>query len=151
MLNTKIQDNIVPIALVIALIVSAYFILKKSAPHIETEVSESEFITTASGLKYKILKEGTGSYPKATDTVTVHYRGTLMDGTEFDSSYNRGNAISFPLTQVIPGWTEGLQLVRTGGQIRLKIPPNLGYGDRSAGKIPPNSTLLFDVELIGIK
>ncbi len=151
MLNRKIQDNIIPIVLVITLAIVGYLIIQKSAPHMDKVDTTPQFITTDSGLQYRILKEGTGIFPKATDTVTVHYRGTLTDGTEFDSSYNRGNPISFPLTQVIPGWTEGLQLVSTGGQIQLIIPPKLGYGDRQAGSIPPNSTLQFDVELIGIK
>ena len=108
--------------------------------------------TTASGLQYEILTEGTGPTPKASDKVTVHYKGTLIDGTEFDSSYARGQPVTFPLGNVIPGWTEGLQLVKTGGKAKLFIPSNLGYGERGAGaKIGPNETLVFEVELVAIE
>jgi peptidylprolyl isomerase len=107
--------------------------------------------STASGLQYKVLETGTGSiYPTATDRVKVHYHGTLIDGTVFDSSVDRGEPISFGLNQVIPGWTEGLQLMVEGEKTRLFIPSKLAYGNRAAGKIKPGSTLLFDVELIGI-
>ena len=106
---------------------------------------------TASGLQYKVLETGTGStHPTATDRVRVHYHGTLIDGTVFDSSVDRGEPISFGLNQVIPGWTEGLQLMVEGEKTRLFIPSKLGYGNRAAGKIKPGSTLIFDVELIGI-
>jgi FKBP-type peptidyl-prolyl cis-trans isomerase len=108
--------------------------------------------TTASGLQYEILSEGKGATPKASDKVTVHYKGTLIDGTEFDSSYSRGQPVTFPLANVIPGWTEGLQLVKVGGKAKLFIPANLGYGERGAGaKIGPNETLVFEVELINIE
>lgn len=108
--------------------------------------------TTASGLQYKVIKEGSGASPKTTDTVTVNYRGTLVDGTEFDSSYKRGEPITFPVTGVIAGWTEALQLMKVGSKYQLFIPPNLGYGERGAGQtIGPNSTLIFEVELIGIQ
>lgn len=108
--------------------------------------------TTASGLQYEIIQEGTGANPKPTDRVTVHYKGTLIDGTEFDSSYSRGQPVTFPLANVIPGWTEGLQLVKTGGKAKLYIPSNLAYGERGAGaKIGPNETLIFEVELISIE
>ncbi len=112
----------------------------------------NEMITTASGLKYQVLKRGTGTVsPKATDTVKVHYHGTLLDGTVFDSSVQRGEPISFPLNGVIAGWTEGLQLMKVGDKFKFEIPPNLGYGARSPSpKIPPNSTLVFEVELLGI-
>jgi FKBP-type peptidyl-prolyl cis-trans isomerase FklB len=107
---------------------------------------------TASGLQYKVIKEGTGPQPKATDTVTVNYRGTLIDGTEFDSSYKRGQPATFPLNAVIKGWTEGLQLMKAGSKYQLFIPASLGYGDRGAGgDIGPNSTLIFEVELIDTK
>jgi FKBP-type peptidyl-prolyl cis-trans isomerase FkpA len=108
--------------------------------------------TTASGLQYEIVSEGTGSTPKASDKVTVHYKGTLIDGTEFDSSYSRGQPVTFPLGNVIPGWTEGLQLIKTGGKAKLYIPSSLGYGERGAGaKIGPNETLVFEVELVAIE
>ena len=107
--------------------------------------------STASGLQYKVLEPGTGStHPTATDKVKVHYHGTLIDGTVFDSSVDRDEPISFGLNQVIPGWTEGLQLMVEGEKTRLFIPSNLAYGNRAAGKIAPGSTLIFDVELIGI-
>jgi len=113
----------------------------------------SGMITTASGLKYVVLKHGTGTVsPKATDTVKVHYHGTLLDGTVFDSSVQRGEPISFPLNQVIPGWTEGLQLMKAGDKFKFEIPPNLAYGPNSPSpKIPANSTLVFEVELLGIQ
>lgn len=107
--------------------------------------------TATSGLQYKVLEQGSGStHPSATDRVKVHYHGTLIDGTVFDSSVDRGEPISFGLNQVIPGWTEGLQLMVEGEKTRLFIPSKLGYGNRAAGKIKPGSTLIFDVELIGI-
>jgi FKBP-type peptidyl-prolyl cis-trans isomerase FkpA len=108
--------------------------------------------TTASGLQYEILSAGEGASPKASDKVTVHYKGTLIDGTEFDSSYARGQPVTFPLGNVIPGWTEGLQLLKTGGKAKLFIPSNLAYGERGAGaKIGPNETLVFEVELLGVE
>jgi FKBP-type peptidyl-prolyl cis-trans isomerase len=109
--------------------------------------------TTASGLKYEVLKQGAGKIsPKATDTVKVHYHGTLLNGTVFDSSVQRGEPISFPLNQVIPGWTEGLQLMHVGDKFKFEIPPSLAYGERSPSPlIPPNSTLVFEVELLGIE
>ena len=106
--------------------------------------------TLASGMQYKVLKEGKGKKPKASDTVTTHYRGTLIDGTEFDSSYKNGEPVSFPLTDVIPGWTEALQLMAVGSKWQLFIPSGLAYGEGGQGPIPPNSTLVFDIELIGI-
>lgn len=109
-------------------------------------------ITTASGLQYQVLQAGTGDrHPSATDTVRVHYHGTLIDGTVFDSSVERGETISFPLNRVIPGWTEGVQLMKIGDKFRFFIPSGLGYGNRSAGKIPPGSVLIFDVELFEIQ
>lgn len=115
--------------------------------------STNTMTTTASGLKYQVLKRGTGTTsPKATDTVKVHYHGTLLDGTVFDSSVERGQPISFPLNRVIPGWTEGLQLMKVGDKFKFEIPPNLAYGPASPSpKIPPNSTLVFEVELLGIE
>jgi FKBP-type peptidyl-prolyl cis-trans isomerase len=112
-----------------------------------------EMTTTASGLKYQVLKHGTGTVsPKATDTVTVNYEGKLLDGTVFDSSIARGQPASFPLNAVIPGWTEGLQLMKVGDKFKFEIPANLAYGANSPSPtIPPNSTLIFEVELLGIQ
>jgi len=110
-------------------------------------------VTTASGLQYLVLEEGadrTAAMPLATDEVMVHYHGTMIDGTVFDSSVDRGEPISFPLDGVIPGWTEGLQLMRVGDKFRFFIPSELAYGASGAGPIPPFSTLIFDVELLGI-
>lgn len=108
--------------------------------------------TTSTGLQYKVLKVGDGEKPNATSKVTVHYEGRLLDGTIFDSSYDRGKTISFPLNQVIPAWTEGLQLMNIGSKYELYVPYNLGYGERGAGKaIPPYATLIFVVELFGIE
>ena len=110
-----------------------------------------EVVTTASGLKYEIVEAGTGKQPTLTDTVTVHYRGTLLDGTEFDSSIKRGKPATFPVSGVIKGWTEALQLMKEGAKWKLTIPPDLAYGARGAGGvIGPNETLQFDVELIKV-
>jgi FKBP-type peptidyl-prolyl cis-trans isomerase FklB len=108
--------------------------------------------TTASGLEYKMLKDGNGAQPKSTDTVTVNYRGTLIDGTEFDSSYKRGEPATFPVGGVIKGWTEALQLMKVGSKYQLFIPPNLAYGPQSPSpSIPPNSLLIFEVELMKVE
>jgi FKBP-type peptidyl-prolyl cis-trans isomerase FklB len=105
-----------------------------------------------SGMQYRVIKAGIGKKPKSTDTVTVHYRGTLINGTEFDSSYKRGQTVSFPVSGVIPGWTEALQLMEEGAKWQLFIPPNLAYGERGAGGvIGPNATLIFEVELVSIQ
>ena len=109
-------------------------------------------VTRPSGLQYKVLNEGTGRRPKATDQVVCHYEGFLVDGTVFDSSYQRGEPATFPLNGVITGWTEGLQLMQEGAKYRFFIPYRLGYGENGAGTIiPPYSTLIFDVELIEVK
>ena len=108
--------------------------------------------TTASGLQYQVLRDGNGKQTKATDQVECHYEGTLIDGTKFDSSYDRGQTATFPLNQVIAGWTEGLQLMREGAKYRFFIPYQLGYGERGAGaSIPPYAALIFDVELVAVK
>ena len=108
-------------------------------------------VTTSSGLVFKLMKAGKGASPTATDTVKVHYRGTLADGKEFDSSYSRGAPAEFPLNRVIKCWTEGVQLLQVGGSAKLTCPPAIAYGERGAGAvIPPNATLNFEVELLGI-
>ena len=107
--------------------------------------------TTASGLQYEVLTAGTGEKPTATDSVLVHYKGTLLNGKQFDSSYDRGEPISFPLNRVIPGWTEGVQLMPAGSKYKFFIPYNLAYGERGAGAdIPPYSALIFEVELLKV-
>lgn len=117
----------------------------------EKNGKEAGVITTASGLQYKIITEGKGPKPDTTSTVSVHYKGTLLDGTEFDSSLKRGQPVSFPVTNVIKGWTEALLLMPVGSKWMLYIPAALGYGDRGAGKqIGPNSALTFEVELLGL-
>ncbi|HJX25460.1 MAG TPA: FKBP-type peptidyl-prolyl cis-trans isomerase [Chthoniobacterales bacterium] len=114
--------------------------------------SKSGVKTTASGLQYKVIKEGSGAQPKAADTVTVNYRGTLINGTEFDSSYKRGQPATFPVNGVIKGWTEALQLMKVGSKYQLFIPSSLAYGERAvSADIAPNSTLIFEVELIEVK
>ena len=108
--------------------------------------------TTASGLQYKVIKSGSGATPKPSDEVKVHYHGTLIDGTVFDSSVERGEPISFPVTGVIPGWVEALQLMKVGDKWQIYIPSKLAYGERGSGpKIGPNAALIFDVELLGIE
>jgi FKBP-type peptidyl-prolyl cis-trans isomerase FklB len=124
---------------------------KEGAAFLAKNKAEKGVITTASGLQYIVLKEGTGEKPKATDMVTVNYRGTLIDGKEFDSSYKRGQPATFPVTGVIPGWTEVLQLMKAGGKVKVFVPANLGYGERGAGAdIGPNATLIFEIELMSI-
>ncbi len=113
--------------------------------------SENEIHTTESGLKYEILTAGSGASPTADDSVTVHYEGTLMDGTKFDSSYDRGETITFPLNRVIKGWTEGVQLMKEGAKYKFTIPSELAYGEQGGGSIPPNSDLIFIVELFKVE
>ena len=116
------------------------------------ENAKKEGVTvTKSGLQYSVITKAEGPKPTATDTVTVHYVGTLIDGTEFDSSIKRGQPATFPLNRVIPGWTEGLQLMSVGEKYKFVIPSDLAYGDQGAGTIPAGATLLFDVELLSIK
>ncbi len=111
-----------------------------------------EFKTTSSGLKYRILKTGKGRKPNANSTVTCHYKGWLDNGEEFDSSYSRNQTSTFPLSDVIKGWTEGLQLIQEGGMIELEIPSSMGYGPKgSPPSIPPNATLHFDIELFKVR
>jgi FKBP-type peptidyl-prolyl cis-trans isomerase len=117
-----------------------------------TKLKENKAVVSLpSGLSYEIVQEGTGASPKPTETVKVHYTGKLIDGTVFDSSVQRGEPAEFPLDQVIPGWTEGIQKMKKGGKIKLYVPPQLAYGDDGRPGIPPGSTLIFDVELLDIK
>ena len=116
------------------------------------ENAKKEGVTlTESGLQYEVITEGEGKKPLATDTVEVHYKGTLIDGTEFDSSYARGESVSFPLNRVIKGWTEGVQLMAEGSKFKFYIPSELAYGERELSEIPANSTLIFEVELIKVE
>jgi FKBP-type peptidyl-prolyl cis-trans isomerase FkpA len=120
-------------------------------PAVETAAKEKGAVTTASGLVYRSLKDGSGKNPAATDVVKVHYKGTFPDGREFDSSYKRGQAAEFPLNRVIKCWTEGVQLMKVGGKAKLTCPSAIAYGERGAGgAIPPNATLQFEVELLDI-
>lgn len=119
---------------------------------IDKAAKEKGAVKTASGMVYQSLKEGKGKSPNASSTVEVNYRGTLTNGKEFDSSYKRNQSISFPLSGVIPCWTEGVQLMKAGGKAKLVCPPELAYGARGAGRdVPPNATLIFEVELLAIK
>jgi len=126
--------------------------LEKGQAFLKENAKQPGVKTTASGLQYKVLKEGTGKQPKTTDTVEVNYEGKLINGTVFDSSYKRGQSISFPLNQVIPGWTEGVALMKEGAKYEFFIPSNLAYGSNGAGSdIGPDETLIFTVELIKVK
>jgi len=119
---------------------------------IDKAAKEKGAVKTTSGMVYQSLKEGKGKSPNASSTVEVNYRGTLTNGKEFDSSYKRNQSISFPLSGVIPCWTEGVQLMKVGGKAKLVCPPELAYGARGAGRdVPPNATLIFEVELLSIK
>jgi len=119
---------------------------------IEKAAKEKGAVKTASGMVYKSIKDGSGKSPTAASTVEVNYRGTLTNGKEFDSSYKRNQSISFPLSGVIPCWTEGVQKMKVGGKAQLVCPPELAYGARGAGRdVPPNATLIFEVELLAIK
>lgn len=123
----------------------------ESADYLEKNSKKSGVVTTKSGLQYRILANGQGTTPKVDSTVDVHYRGTLLDGTEFDSSYSRGAPASFPVANVIPGWTEALQLMQEGDKWELTIPAELAYADQGAPPvIPPNAALIFEVELLKV-
>nr|WP_018614469.1 FKBP-type peptidyl-prolyl cis-trans isomerase [Segetibacter koreensis] len=125
--------------------------LKAGEEFLAQNKNKESVITTPSGLQYEVLNEGTGAKPKATDKVKCHYHGTLIDGTVFDSSVQRGQPATFPLNMVIKGWTEALQLMSVGSKYRLFLHPSLAYGNRQTGSvIGPNSTLIFDVELLDI-
>lgn len=125
--------------------------LEAGRAYMEEMSAQEEVRTTDSGLQYVVIEPGEGDSPVAEDSVEVHYEGRLIDGTIFDSSFERGQTVTFGLTQVIPGWTEGLQLMKPGGKFKFIIPPELGYGEGGAGQmIGPNATLVFDVELISV-
>lgn len=125
---------------------------EKGEQYLAENAKKEDVITTPSGLQYKVITEGTGRSPKATDSVKCHYEGFLIDGTVFDSSVQRGQPATFPLGGVIAGWTEGLQLMKEGGKTRFFIPYNLAYGEAgAAGAIPPYAALIFDVELLEVK
>lgn len=152
-------QNWISATLIVLLIGFTMFSTANTASSDENKVAGEAFlaenakkeniITTASGLQYEVLTKGEGAFPSAKANVTVHYRGTTLDGNEFDSSYSRNEAISFPLNRVIAGWTEGLQLMNVGAKYRFFIPSELAYGERGAGAdIGPNAALIFEVELI---
>ena len=124
--------------------------LQKGIDFLAENTKKKGVITTDSGLQYEVLTGTTGPKPKASDMVRVHYEGKLLDGSTFDSSYTRGEPVEFPLEAVISGWTEGVQLMSKGSKFKFYIPPELGYGERETGPIPPNSVLIFEVELIDI-
>lgn len=158
----KIQTQILAVVTVVLVGMAMFSMANATTPE-ENKVAGATFLadnakkpnikTTASGLQYEVLTQGNGTVsPKATDMVTVHYKGTTLDGAEFDSSYSRGEPASFPLNRVIAGWTEGVQLMKEGDKFRFYIPSDLAYGAEGAGgKIGPNATLIFEVELIKIE
>ncbi len=126
--------------------------LKKAEEFMAENKDKEGIVTTESGLQYQVIKEGEGNKPNPTDKVTVHYRGTLLDGTEFDSSHKRGKPATFPVNGVIKGWQEALVLMTPGSKYKLFIPPEIGYGERGSGqRIPPNSVLIFDIELLKVE
>ncbi|RQO31987.1 peptidylprolyl isomerase [Taibaiella sp. KBW10] len=126
--------------------------LKEGMDFLANNKSNPNVVALESGLQYEVLKEGEGAQPTAAQSVTCHYHGTLLNGNIFDSSVQRGQPATFPLNRVISGWTEGVQLMKTGSKYRFFIPPHLAYGDRQVGSdIGPNSTLIFEVELLGIQ
>lgn len=136
-------------ALVLILTVPAFAAANEA---IDKAAKEKGAVKTSTGLVYKSIKDGNGKSPTAANTVEVNYRGTLTNGKEFDSSYKRNQSISFPLTRVIPCWTEGVQMMKVGGKAKLVCPPELAYGASGAGAaVPPNATLIFEVELLAIK
>lgn len=124
--------------------------LAKGRKYLEENGKKSGVKTLPDGLQYEVIKEGTGATPGDTQTVEVHYHGTLIDGTVFDSSVERGQPAQFPVNRVIKGWTEALQMMKVGSKWKLTIPPDLAYGDRGQGKIPANSVLIFEVELLNV-
>jgi FKBP-type peptidyl-prolyl cis-trans isomerase FkpA len=157
----KLQTRILSVITIILIGITMFSMANATTPEENKAAGEAflaenakkpNIITTASGLQYEILKKGEGETPSATDNVTVHYKGTTIDGEEFDSSYSRGEPATFPLNRVIAGWTEGVQLMQEGAKYRFYIPSDLAYGAHGAGRaIGPNAALIFDVELIKIQ
>ena len=158
----KIQIKILSIVTAILIGITMFSMANATSPEenkaagaafLAENTKKANIVTTASGLQYEVLTPGTGATsPSATANVTVHYKGTTLDGKEFDSSYSRGEPATFPLNRVIPGWTEGVQLMKEGAKYRFFIPSELAYGEQGAGRdIGPNATLIFDVELIKIQ
>jgi FKBP-type peptidyl-prolyl cis-trans isomerase FkpA len=158
----KIQTQILSIVTVMLIGLTMFSMANATTPEensaagtafLAENAKKANIVTTASGLQYEVLSKGKGTAsPSATDNVTVHYKGTTLDGTEFDSSYSRGAPASFPLNRVIAGWTEGVQLMKEGDKFRFYIPADLAYGSEGAGRlIGPNAVLIFDVELIKIQ
>ncbi len=148
----RIVSLIIVLALALISLANAQSGLQEGQRFLKENATKPGVKTTSSGLQFKVLQEGTGKSPKATDVVVVNYRGTLINGKEFDSSYKAGKPIEFPLNRVIPGWTEGVQLMKEGAKYEFYIPPNLAYGSRGAGGvIGPDETLIFEVELLKVK
>ncbi|WP_340122134.1 FKBP-type peptidyl-prolyl cis-trans isomerase [Methylobacter svalbardensis] len=158
----KIQTQVLLIVTVILIGFTMFSMANATTPEenkaagtafLTENTKKPNIVTTATGLQYEVLTPGTGATsPSATDSVTVHYKGTTLDGEEFDSSYSRGEPATFPLNRVIPGWTEGVQLMKEGAKYRFYIPSELAYGEQGAGRaIGPNAALIFDVELIKIQ
>jgi FKBP-type peptidyl-prolyl cis-trans isomerase len=157
----KLQTRILSVITIILIGITMFSMANATTPEENKAAGEAflaenakkpNIITTASGLQYEILKKGEGATPSATDNVTVHYKGTTIDGEEFDSSYSRGEPATFPLNRVIAGWTEGVQLMQEGAKYRFYIPSDLAYGAHGAGRaIGPNAALIFDVELIKVQ
>jgi FKBP-type peptidyl-prolyl cis-trans isomerase FkpA len=148
----RIAPLTVALALAFTFLSRAQSALQDGQRFLKENAAKPDVNSTPSGLQYKVLREGSGKSPKATDVVVVNYRGTLINGKEFDSSYKSGKPIEFPLNRVIPGWTEGVQLMKEGAKYEFYIPPNLAYGSRGAGGvIGPDETLIFEVELLQVK
>ncbi len=148
----RIAYLIVTVTLAFSSFVMAQSALENGQRFLKENAEKQGVKTTPSGLQYKVLREGSGKSPKATDVVVVNYRGTLTNGKEFDSSYKEGQPIEFPLDRVIPDWTEGVQLMKEGAKFEFFIPSNLAYGPRGAGGvIGPDETLIFEVELLKVK
>jgi FKBP-type peptidyl-prolyl cis-trans isomerase FkpA len=143
------MKRLILVAIITIIAVPAFAVTNDA---IDKAAKEKGAVKTPSGMVYKSIKEGKGKSPNASSTVEVNYRGTLTNGKEFDSSYKRNQSISFPLSGVIPCWTEGVQKMKAGGKAKLVCPPELAYGARGAGSdVPPNATLIFEVELLNIK